>query len=132
MVVPMTSSTWYREAVGGDSENAVATRARISQRTLNRRLKTGGNLPPDMVVAIADAYGKGVIASLIETGLITEAHIQAYGVTIALENATARELADEVWRRMECGEDVPDAPSFVMDDEDDPGDELPHETAPNR
>lgn len=128
----MPSDDWYRDTVGSDSENAVAARAKVSQRTLNRRRKTGERLPPEMVVAIAGAYGKGVIESLIETGLITADHIREYGAATALRAATARELADEVWERMERGESVPDSRPFVMDDADDPEDELPHGPTPSR
>lgn len=93
---------WYQEAVGDASENAVAARAGINQSTLNRQLKAR-RLSPELVVAVARAYGRDVLDALVVAGLITPADIRAHGVQMALEHATDREVADLVFRRLAVG-----------------------------
>ncbi|GAA2237367.1 hypothetical protein GCM10010401_06890 [Rarobacter faecitabidus] len=90
---------WYKTTVGDDSENAVATRSGISQRTLNRQLKAR-KLKPEVVAPLARAYGQDVLDTLILVGLVTRGDIRRHGVRAALEAATDRELSDEVYRRM--------------------------------
>lgn len=111
----MDTIEWYEKVVCNASENAAAARAKINQRTLNRQLKAG-RLSPETVAAIARAYGKDVLDALVISGLITRDDIEKHGIHAALEAATDREIADEVWKRLNDGEahgafDEPVAPT---------------------
>lgn len=90
---------WYKEAVPGQSVNAVSIRAGIPQASLNRRVRDGA-LTCEDVLAIARAFGVGVVKSLVDTGYVTRAEVQQYAVSAAVSDATDREIADEVWKRM--------------------------------
>ena len=100
----MDTIEWYEKTVGDTSENAVATRAGINQRTLNRQLKAG-RLTPETVAAIAATYDRDMLDALVIAGLITHEHIKQHGVRGALAAATDREIADEVWRRLNDGQE---------------------------
>lgn len=98
----MNETQWYDETVGGDSENAVAKKARINQRTLNRQRKSG-RLSAETVVAVADAYGRDVLDALVILGLITREQIRRHGIREALAAASDEEIAEEVWKRLTDG-----------------------------
>lgn len=98
----MDTIEWYEASVGGASENAVAIRAGINQRTLNRQIKAG-RLTAETVAAIASAYGRDVLDGLVAAGLISRDDIRRHGARVALAAATDREIADEVWRRLTDG-----------------------------
>ena len=98
----MNTIEWYENTVGDTSENSVATKAGINQRTLNRQLKAG-RLTAETVAAVAAAYDRDVLDALVIAGLITREQIKRHGVRAALEAATDQELSDEVWRRMSAG-----------------------------
>lgn len=98
----METIKWYESLVGDASENAVAMKAGVNQRTLNRQIKRG-RLGPEVVVAIAQAYGYDVLDALVIAELITPEQIEAHGIRAALKAASDRELADEVWGRMAEG-----------------------------
>ena len=93
-----------RGVVGDDTRNAVAERAGVVQPTLNRQIARG-NLKPEIVVAIARAYGVPILPGLVACGLITEqeAAIKARADSIqeALAKAEDADLVREVLRRIE-------------------------------
>lgn len=93
---------WYRETVGSDAVNAVATTARVGQSTLDRQVKRG-ELSPEIVVAIAYAYDVDPIEGLIISGLITEEDVVRHGAEVLLASLPDRMIADEVWDRMQRG-----------------------------
>lgn len=98
----MTITEWFTDLIGADSVNAAAGKADINQSTLSRQLNAG-RLSPEMVVPLARAYGADVIDALVTHGLVSQADVQRHYVRAALADATDRELADEVWRRMQEG-----------------------------
>lgn len=95
----MSIQAWYAATVRDDSENQVAIRSGVVQRTLNRQL-AAGRLSPETVVAVARAYGQDVLDALVTVGLITDQDIHAHGVREALEAATDREIAALVYKRL--------------------------------
>lgn len=100
----MNSVAWMWDIAHGDTRNAVAERAGIVQSTLNRQIDKG-ELKPEMVVAIARAYGAPILPGLVACGLITEqeAAIKARSDSIleALAKAEDADLVREVLRRIE-------------------------------
>lgn len=94
---------WYTKATGGDSENAVALKAGISQTTLNRQLRAG-RLTPEVVVAISRAYRAPVSQALVIQGLLTKqdtgADFARYARELALTEFSDAELAAEIVRRL--------------------------------
>ena len=98
----MIIEEWYRSTVGDDSENAVATKAQIHQRTLNGQRRKG-SLSAETVVAVAKAYGRDVLDALVVCGLITEEDIRRHGIRESLASATDEEIANEVYRRLVDG-----------------------------
>lgn len=95
----MNLSEWYRRTVGDDSINQAAEHAGIQQATLNRQLKSG-KLTPETVVAVARAYGKSAVKALLIQGLLRRDDVAVFARVEALESASDREIADEVWRRL--------------------------------
>ncbi len=102
----MNTLDWYHETVGDSSVNAAAQKARVSQATLNRQVSRE-SLTPEVVVALARAYGQDVLDALIPTGLVDESDIRAHAVREALRAASDAEVAAEVWRRMVDGQPPP-------------------------
>ena len=103
----MDIQQWYVVTVGDDSENQVALRSGVVQRTLNRQL-AAGRLSPETVVAVARAYGRDVLDALVTVGLITAQDIRNHGVRQALIDATDREIAELVYERLARGDDHPE------------------------
>lgn len=99
----MTITEWFTRLIGEDSVNAAAGRAQINQSTLSRQLNAG-RLSPEMVVPLARAYGADVIDALVIHGLISPKDVRLHDVRVELARIPDKELADEVWRRMERGE----------------------------
>ncbi len=102
----MTLMEWYAATVGDASVNAVATRADIVQTTLARQIKAQ-SLSPEVIVAVARAYGRDVLDALVLAGLISREDIRAHGVHRALSDAFDAEIAAEVVRRLASGEPRP-------------------------
>ena len=102
---------WYERTVRGAAVNAVAAKAGVVQTTLDRQVKRGA-LSPEVVVAVARAYGTDVLEALVIAGVITREDIRAHGVQQALSAALDVEIAQEVARRLGGDGDRPmlDAP----------------------
>lgn len=100
----MTNMKWLTDTIGDDSVNAAALKAQINQSTLSRQIKSG-RLTPETVVALASAYERDVLDALVVAGLITHEHIKQHGVREALSAATDKEIADEVWKRLNDGQE---------------------------
>lgn len=98
----MDSIQWYKQTVGTDTVNSVATKSGVPQGSLYRRLEKR-SLTPELVVPIARAYGKDVLQALVTTGLITERDISREPRLAALRDATDHELIAELWRRLKDG-----------------------------
>lgn len=114
----MNINDWYSDTVRNDSVNRVSQRSGIAQTTLNGQVKSG-HLKPETVVAVANAYGKDALDALVVSGLITREQIRQHGVRQALSAATDRQIADEVWTRLNDGAehatfDEPVAPASTV------------------
>lgn len=94
----MSKLDWYRGVVKDASINAVAARSGLVQSTLNRQIKAEA-LTPDVVVAVARAYGVDVLDALVANGVLTEDDIRSHWARVALADLTDIELAAEVIRR---------------------------------
>lgn len=102
----MDTIDWYTETTDGDTTNAVATKAGLVTTTLARQLERQ-KLTAETVAAIAGAYGRDVLDALVIAGLITNEQIDRHAARATLGAATDKEIADEVWRRMNDGRDHP-------------------------
>lgn len=90
---------WLDELTGGDSQLQAATRAKISQTTLNRRLASG-RLTADQVIQLCRAYGRPPAQGLYETGLLHAAELDAPSPGLILPNIHTRELLNELTKRV--------------------------------
>lgn len=104
----MTLMEWYSATVRDASVNAVALKAGIVQTTLSRQLRAGV-LSPEVVVAVARAYGSDVLDAIVIAGVITREDIRLHGVRQALAAALDVEIAQEVAKRL-GGHPMLDAP----------------------
>ncbi|MGV9184578.1 hypothetical protein [Arcanobacterium canis] len=84
------------------SINSIATGSKIPQATLNRRIKAG-TLDAEMVIAISRAYNYDVIEAFLELGILTERDLCSKEIKATIRDATDKELADEIMRRMRRG-----------------------------
>lgn len=104
----MDSNEWLASVVGDDSLNAVSLKSGLPNPTLYRQ-QAKGVLSPEVVVAVARAYGVPVLPGLIACGLITKEEAGAGVAPIskieALRLVTDKELSQEVLRRMSSGSD---------------------------
>lgn len=101
----MDIENWYKKTTKDDSMLTVAEKAGITQSTLYRQMKSGA-LSPEVVVAIARAYGVNVLHALVTSGLLTTDEIKDAAPAlkaIQLEEYTDLELAEEIYRRVANG-----------------------------
>lgn len=99
MVVPMkNASKWFATTTNGDSVNAVATKAGLTQSTLSRHHRAGV-FPAESVIAIARAYGADVIHSLVTTGHLVQGDVRRYQSRVNLEQVSDIDLSAEIYRR---------------------------------
>lgn len=110
--------TWYTETTGADSLNQVAKKTGINQSTLFRQLENN-RLSNDNIALIARAYGTSVIRALLISGMLVQDDIDQYRLVVedmsiekALKNATDRQIALEVWYRLDG---VPEGEHPVFD-----------------
>lgn len=98
----MSEMTWYEIVTNSDSVNAVATKAKIVQTTLNRQVQRG-RLSPEVVIAIARGYKAPVLDALVSCGYLTEEEAalkDRFGLEEALQDATDEQLLRELLRRI--------------------------------
>lgn len=99
MVVPMkNASKWFATTTNGDSVNAVATKAGLTQSTLSRHHRAGV-FPAETVIAIARAYGADVILALIDTGHLAQEDVKRYQSKVNLRQVPDIDLTAEIYRR---------------------------------
>lgn len=98
----MTTREWFDRVRGDDTVNAVAEKSGIVQSTLLRQLQRG-HLGIVEAIKIARAYSQNPLTPLLEAGHITEDDLRSWRAQGALADATDREIADEVWRRLVDG-----------------------------
>ncbi|MDK8350393.1 hypothetical protein QP786_00230 [Gleimia europaea] len=115
----MNIKEWYEKTTGGDTVNAVATRAKINQPTLHRQVQNW-RLSAETVVHIARGYSKSALEGLMVLGLIKQADIDAHFKHLQLSDYTDAEIVDEIARRLD-----------TMPDEGTIYDEPPHRLGPD-
>ena len=108
----MNFETWLDDLIQPDSRRTAAGKADYSQSTLSRQLDRG-YLRPEMVIALCRAYGRSPVAGLVETGYIESYETEGVSVPFALEQATNRQILDEIMRRSD-----PEARHLFGADED--------------
>ena len=98
----MTITEWFADLIGDDTVNKAATRAGVNQSTLSRQL-AAGRISPELVVPLARAYGYDAIEALVTEGLLSREDVARHDVRATLAAADDRELAAEVYDRMQSG-----------------------------
>lgn len=92
------ASKWFAATTNGDSVNAVASKAGLTQSTLARHHRAGV-FPAEAVIAIARAYGADVIRSLTDTGHLALDDVRRYQSRVNLEQVSDIDLSAEIYRR---------------------------------
>ena len=88
---------WYARTTGGDSFNTAGKKSGVYPATISRAAAKGWKLSAETVIAIALGYGQNPVDALIACGFIPPMD-GTHGVT--LEQATNRQLLDEIEKRM--------------------------------
>ena len=97
-----TVDEWLARVTSGAKVNGIATKSRLPQKTLSNHVNAGV-LKAEEVIEIARAYRYPAVAALVELGLLREdeaGDAAKIAVPRALREASARQLADEVDRRL--------------------------------
>lgn len=102
----MEHTEWMKRITQGDSYRRVAELAGINDRTLANQMRAG-ELRPELIIKIADAYDESPVIALVDLGFISARWITEPGVLTALSRATDEQLTDELLRRLKLIEDVP-------------------------
>lgn len=105
-VMGMEHTEWFAKITSGDSTNEVARRSGIPTRTLAHQLN-GGELKPENIIKIAEAYNESPVYALVDLGFISARWVNEPGVITALSRATDEQLTDELLRRLRLIEDSP-------------------------
>ena len=104
--------TWFDRLIGDDTQRVAAQKAGLVESTLSRQISRK-TFRPEMVIALCRAYGRSPVTGLIETGYIEPWETEGVSVPFALEQATNRQLLDEIMRRSD-----PEARHLFGADED--------------
>ncbi|GAA2178666.1 hypothetical protein GCM10009785_02190 [Brooklawnia cerclae] len=98
----MNSIQWLRQVAPEAANGAIAARAGLTRSTLNRQIAQG-ELKPEVVVAVARAYGKPVLEGLVSCGFITEKEAalkERMGLEEVLAAATDEQLLRAILDRV--------------------------------
>ena len=90
----------------GDSYRRIAELAGINDRTLANQMRAG-ELKPEMIIKIAEAYEESPVYALVDLGYISARWVTEPGVVTALNRATDEQLTDQLLLRLKLIEDVP-------------------------
>ncbi|AGF73057.1 hypothetical protein [Corynebacterium halotolerans] len=96
----MNAQGWLNRVTDGDAVNAVAVNADISPATLFRQVKKDG-ISAENVIAICRAYGHPPVSGLVETGYLTATETGDPALGGTLQNATDKQLLEEIAGRLE-------------------------------
>lgn len=102
----MEHTEWFAKITSGDSTNEVARRSGIPTRTLAHQLN-GGELKPENIIKIAEAYNESPVYALVDLGFISARWVTEPGIITALSRATDEQLTDELLRRLRLIDDMP-------------------------
>ncbi len=90
---------WLDDVRGTDSIREVARRVGMNQGTLNRQVNLD-QLTWEAVRDISRAYGRPVLADLVQLGHLNASDLGVSDIDTALRSATEEELIVEVGRRL--------------------------------
>ena len=88
---------WYARTTGGDSFNKVGRKSGRDPSAISKAAAKGWKLSAETVIAIALGYHQNPVDALIACGYIPPVN-GTHGIT--LEQATNRQLLDEIEKRM--------------------------------
>ena len=97
----MNMRDWILSLPSSPLPTQAATAAGIDISTISRQLKRN-HISAENVIKLCKAFGKSPIDGLIETGYLSPT-AQEISISSALRDATNRQLAAEVTRRMDIG-----------------------------
>lgn len=98
----MNMRDWILSLPSSPLPTQAATAAGIDISTISRQLKRN-HISAENVIKLCKAFGKSPIDGLIETGYLSPTDAQEISISSALRDATNRQLAAEVTRRMDIG-----------------------------
>lgn len=101
----MNMRDWILSLPGSPLPTQAATAAGIDISTISRQLKRN-HISAENVIKLCKAFDKSPIDGLIETGYLSPTDAQEISISSALRDATNRQLAAEVTRRMDIGLDA--------------------------
>lgn len=102
----MEHTEWMQRITRGDSYRRVAELAGINDRTLANQMRAG-ELKPEMIIKIAEAYEESPVYALVDLGFISARWVTEPGVVTALNRATDEQLTDQLLLRLKLIEDEP-------------------------
>lgn len=111
-----TIQQFLSDASGGASFREMGRVSGINHSTIRRQLTGEGDLTAPVVVGIARAYNANVIAALVAAGFITGSEAAGYMTGVKLEEASDKQLAQEILRRAMAGEAGADLTEPLGDD----------------
>lgn len=97
------ATQWLKEIISNDSNRSAAAKTGIEHTTLRKRA-AGEGLTPAEVIAVARAYGRPVVQSLVATGFLTDEEAFESNMISTLAQATDDQMADEIMRRFKAGQ----------------------------
>ncbi|MBF4625506.1 hypothetical protein [Clavibacter sp. VKM Ac-2872] len=97
-----TFETFLRSYTYGDSDRVMARKVGMTNTTLGRQLQS--SVPVTTVVRLCRVYGIPMLDAFVAAGYITEMEADVIGRQRGIRQASDRELAEEMLRRVGSGE----------------------------
>lgn len=112
----MEHTEWLAEISHRASEREVGRQSGVPFRTINSQMKRG-RISAEVVIRIAEGYGKSPVRALVDTGYLDEQWAETVDQITALRQVSEEDLADEVLRRMKLpgAHEVFDTPVDELD-----------------
>ena len=98
----MNMRDWILSLPGSPLPTQAAEASDIDRGTISRQLKRN-HISAENVIKLCKTFGKSPSDGLIETGYLSPTDAQEISISSALRDATNRQLAAEVTRRMDIG-----------------------------
>ena len=98
----MNMRDWILSLPGSPLPTQAAEASDIDRGTTSRQLKRN-HISEENVINLSKTFGNSPIDGLIETGCLSPTDAQEISISSALRDATNRQLAAEVTRRMDIG-----------------------------
>lgn len=98
-MVHMEHMKWLEATTGGDSAREIGRHADVSFRTVANQINRE-QLSAEVVIKIAEGYGKSPVRALVETGFIDEVWAKSVDPETAIWSLSEEEIANHVLDRM--------------------------------